>query len=371
MYLTDYNDELSTSNRENKNNDEPYLATDYYLKLSKLPKASEKNSNLLNNASLKLKFFIFLNTIFKNNLAKFENFGEEESPFKKLEKILFQNIEQITAILNNESNEKKLSCEEEYLLGELNYSLLNLLDTLCEVITYEENFSSDLAKKLFGVLTKTYWPSCSFIKPNTNINEISSANNGNTLIISQILLRLLKNKQLDCVDEIKEAIYAFFKNENYIRFIWFIIIESQNIKQEFLAFEIFDSLKQISKTTPDLCNAFSLQNLLKSKYKMQGESKNAEKSPIVQVKYSISSNFTSENKDHLLNEIKSSNDTRLTKLLEFYDHKLKEQIRQQTQMMNTLNECFSNSLLSEMEHQKLRGKLYFSNLAHENRYFFV
>ena len=173
----------------------------------------------------------------------------------------------------------------------------------------------------------------------------------------------MKNKQLDCVDEIKEAIYAFFKNENYIRFIWFIIIESQNIKQEFLAFEIFDSLKQISKTTPDLCNAFSLQNLLKSKYKMQGESKNAEKSPIVQVKYSISSNFTSENKDHLLNEIKSSNDTRLTKLLEFYDHKLKEQIRQQTQMMNTLNECFSNSLLSEMEHQKLRGKLYFSNLV--------
>ena len=142
--MTDYNDELSTSNRENKNNDEPYLATDYYLKLSKLPKASEKNSNLLNNASLKLKFFIFLNTIFKNNLAKFENFGEEQTPFKKLEKILFQNIEQITAILNNESNEKKLSCEEEYLLGELNYSLLNLLDTLCEVITYEENFSSDL-----------------------------------------------------------------------------------------------------------------------------------------------------------------------------------------------------------------------------------
>ena len=346
---------MSTSSRENKDNNEPYLATDYYLKLSKLSKASDKNSNLLNNASLKLKFFIFLNTIFKNNLVKLENFGDEETPFKKLEKILFNNIEQLTAILNNETNESKLSNEEEYLLGELNFSLLNLLDTFCKVFTYEENFSSDLAKKLFDLLAKTYWPSCSFIKTNTNINEISSANNGNTLIISQILLRLLKNQRLDCVVKIKEEILSLFKNENYIRFIWFIIIESQNINQEFLAHEVFDNLKQISKTSPDLNNAFSLQNLLKIKHKVQGEFKTTEKPTIVQVKYSISNSFNSENKDNFINDIKNSNDTRLTKLLEFYDHKLKEQLRQQTQMMNTLNECFSNSLLSEMEHQKLRG----------------
>ncbi len=65
-----------------------------------------------------MKFFIFLNTIIKKNLAKFENFDEEQNPFKKLEEILLQKIQQITAILNNESNEKKFSCEEEYLLGE-------------------------------------------------------------------------------------------------------------------------------------------------------------------------------------------------------------------------------------------------------------
>jgi hypothetical protein len=347
---------LSASRHGNKNNTEHCIDTDYYLKLSKLSKYTENYAHLLNNASLKLKFFVFLNSILKNNSAKFYDFGENENPLMKLEKILFHNFEQMTAIFNNELIEKKLSFEDEFLLNELNYSLLNLLDTFSKVFTYEESLSIDLAKKLLNLLEKTYWPSCSFIKSNLNIEEISSPNCGNVLIISRILIRLLRNKQLNSINELKKDLLSFLTNENFVRFIWLIIIESQNINHELLAHEIFDSLKEISKTSCDSNKSFSMENLLKIKHKMKRELKTNDKSSIVQLKYPIANNFKSETQENFLHEIKNSKETRLTKLLEFYDHKIKEQIRQQTQMMNTLNEGFSNSLLSEMEHQKLRGR---------------
>ena len=355
LILTESTKKEWSSSRQNNNCKEFDAATNYYLKLSKF-KSTENVSHLLKNGHLKLKFFISLNLILKKNVSYFTDLGNH-NPLQKLEKNLLENILQIYSILSKQASERNVSSDEELLLGELNFNMLHLMSTLNLVFLPDENIIRDLFARLFGLLSTFFWPSTSCFTTMLHLNELSLSNISNTLVISQLLIKLLANDQLSSTVEIKHEMLDFFKSESFVNFIALIMLESNNISHEYLAQEICINLNEISKANEDMREAFSLERILTLKHKLKKETaKSVKYEPINVLKYAFESNpFPSSNKEIYFEGTKKTNDNNLDKLVNVYERKITEQARQNAQMVNTVNECYSKILANDLEHQHLRG----------------
>jgi hypothetical protein len=347
---------------EQKNGDNPTtannLAFDCYLKLSKLKHYSEY-SQILYNGRLQLNYFIFLNTMLKKILdtAK-DTLDKENTCLEKLKNNLLNNIGILLNIFNSDKYKKKLDPDDELLLCDITLNIFSLINVFSRVYMFEENNISESVKQLLDLLVNTFWPACSFVKSKScrNLDEITLANFGNTLATSQLLLQLLGKTQASMV---KKEMFSFFKSEHFLQFISLIMIETSNLTHDSLAHEIFVSLNELGKVNQQV---FSLDNFLGLKQKVKSELLKQENDNVItQVKYPHSASFLNNNvdynKDNAAFNKKNSKDTRLTKLFDFYDYKMKEQSRQLTQMINTLNESFSKNLITEVESQKLRDEL--------------
>ena len=350
----------SKKNRDHIN--EFSLVTGYYLKLSQLkeasagqPQNSENLSHFLSNGYLTLQFYVFLNSLFRKNQSHYEQLCEEKH-LKKLERILLENFEQIYAIYSSEANRKKLSADEELLLGKITFNMLNLIDSIVGLFTLKGKSTLDFVKKLFDLLKKCFWLQSSYVKTTSTLNETALSQIGNALALSRLLIRLLGNNKTSVDDvHLKQEIFLFFKHDNFLQLVSLVIVECTQNEYECLAHEIVHDLATISKKNSDSSYVFSFENFVKHSQKAKAECMR-EHGNNVQVAYPIAvNNAMASNRANFLAPTKSGAETSLTKLFDFYDHKIREQTRQQTQMMNTLNECFSKSLMAEVEQQTLRG----------------
>ncbi|CAF0703798.1 unnamed protein product, partial [Brachionus calyciflorus] len=340
--LTSKLKDLALSNKRKSANGEYDYLIDYYLNIAEIKSDDlsdeDKLSHLTRNSSFYVVFYRHIFNLLKKN-------EKSEFDFKKSQKlieIIVKNFYYLSSIYldQNELNDSLL----EVNMAKICFFNLASIDSLLRLFgKIDFNFES-FAKALLDSIDQNIWQ-----KSNESFDI--ELNNGNLLITCKLLMRLYLNK---CIGPIKEKILALINDSRFYKATSYLITCSKEFSYRFLAYELLFDMEKLSTDFGIGRSAF-LDGIVKSSLNLNSELRTT---PINEFQYPVSNfekTYESLQVQKRPYERKSHGD--LDCLFDFYDFKLNEKMRQETYLINTLNQYFTNSLLKETEFKALRDQI--------------
>ncbi len=213
----------------------------------------------------------------------------------------------------------------------------------------------------------------------TNLNRVKtdedlSMSAANSLINIKLIIRLCffdaENRKFTVSkikdSNVKQECLSLLRYEEFMQSLAYFMSDfNHDDVIKLMAYETMFDLNEISAQRSEFSYQFSLENYLRLSQAFK-QDHSSDPAPPAKINFSAGSH-TSTSRDSFCPQQQFSlqkpqpnakeTNSDLNKLFDFYDYKLNEQKAQETQMVNLLNQYFSNSLLKEVEFKNLRDQI--------------
>ncbi|RMZ95082.1 hypothetical protein BpHYR1_022135 [Brachionus plicatilis] len=337
--------DLALSTKIKSNISEYKYIIEYFFKILEIKngdKSEEEGEFLTRNSSFYSIFLAHMLNLFKKN--EYFDFEIDVNDMSKLMAVLIKNFYHISTFYADQNN-----CTDsitEANIDKISFFNMGLIDSILRSINSVDHKLEKFSNFLVDSIEQNIWQK-------ENYSMESELSFGNYMAACKILTRLFLSKKLSLDSQIqKERANNLIKDNRLTKAVSYLTSKSTEFMHRLMAYEFLFDFEALSNELSQN-RSFFLNAIVRSGLKLSSD-------PLLttqglnEIKHSF---LGTEKKNEVPLRNRDIDKGDLENLFDFYDFKINEKIRQETHLINTLNQYVYNSLLKEAEFKTLRDQI--------------